>query len=360
MSKRFYPQLEGIRGIAVLAVLISHWIIISYFPSFKFLQLGFIGVNVFFVLSGFLITGILLSDIENGTASKKIFKNFYMKRLVRIFPIYYLVIFLLAILKIDNNYLPWSLTYTVNIAQNWFISPNPLYMHIWSLCVEEQFYLFWPIILVFVPCKRLLSIILLTIFSSLLFKLVIALIEPNNAINLIHSNTLASMDALGLGGLLAYIHKHKPLYFIRLSNFSALWIPISLLSFWSISFITPEHSLLSDTLFRLFTALWGAMLILKGIKNEKTTVGRILNFSPIKYIGKISYGIYLYHWFISSILKSTFINFWNSLDFGPFKLLKYQQYLGSFTFYFVITLTVASLSYFMIEIPFLNLKKKLQ
>ena len=122
MKRSFYPYIEGFRGLAVLLVLLSHWLIIEYFPNFTFLKLGFLGVNFFFVLSGFLITEILLIEIHNKVKSKTILKNFFAKRTLRIFPIYYLTIIVLALFNVREsvNLLPWTLTYSLNIGQNWY------------------------------------------------------------------------------------------------------------------------------------------------------------------------------------------------------------------------------------------------
>lgn len=231
-------------------------------------------------------------------------------------------------------------------------------MHIWSLCVEEQFYMIWPLLLIFINKKRHLKLIISIILLSITFKIIINQLFTNH-IDINHSNTLASMDALGLGGLIAYIKTNKSVVFKKLQSIPGFIIPILLFLFWILSYTFPEDSLINESFLRFFTSLIGGLLIIKGTMNiNNNLIGILLTNRFVRYLGKISYGVYLYHWLISYILRQTFTDLWSSINFGPFQIIKYQHYLGSFLFYFLITLTVASFSYFFIEKPFLNLKKK--
>jgi peptidoglycan/LPS O-acetylase OafA/YrhL len=233
LKRNFYPYLEGFRGIAVFLVLISHWIVIEYFPSFIFLKFGFLGVNFFFVLSGFLITEILLIEIHNKVPKKKIIKNFFAKRTLRIFPIFYLTIVLLAILDVGSSRasLPWSLTYTLNIGQNWFFTADKLFMHIWYLCVEEQFYLLLPFLLIFSRKKNYFKLLIFIILLSISFKILIYILSLNNADSLAHSNIIAASDALAVGGVLAYLKHFKNNRWQKISQISPNWLIVLLLSF---------------------------------------------------------------------------------------------------------------------------------
>ena len=144
----YIPQLDTIRAIAVLLVIIHHWLpqdsVLNIVPN------GPLGVNIFFVLSGFLITGILLREKDKAEVLKQkkktIFRNFYIRRSLRIFPIYYLFLFVLWVIhdpsvQSDGTYF---YTYTSNYlfySQEFFPARTA---HLWSLGVEEQFYLLWP------------------------------------------------------------------------------------------------------------------------------------------------------------------------------------------------------------------------
>ena len=145
----YMPELDGLRALAILAVMAFH----DHLPGG---DAGWLGVPFFFLLSGFLISGLLLdADRESY------FKSFYIRRALRIFPIYYLVFFLMlglciAFNKSHGDWL-WFLTYTQNYPmgiRNWPNFPAPFW-HTWSLAVEEQFYLLWPLIIFLVP-KRFL------------------------------------------------------------------------------------------------------------------------------------------------------------------------------------------------------------
>lgn len=353
MKSEFYTKLEGLRGIAVLLVLISHWLVMIYFPKFLFLDLGFWGVNLFFVLSGFLITEILLKNISNNESRRSIIKRFYFRRMIRIFPIYYLVVLLLAFFKIENteSLLPWTLSYSTNL----FGKGSYIFMHIWSLCVEEQFYLFWPFLLLMIPSTRHLHLMVGLIFLSVLFRGVIAFSDLPNQRQIIHSFPLACLDALVIGGLLAYIKINHIQVFQKIVNYYFVAIVIALL-FFLIAYWLPKHSVWHYVFGRLLAALTGLFLIAFGAAEGKSRFGNLLENRGLRFLGRISYGVYLYHWVLFVLLIEVFREYWAQLNFGPFEILKYQQYLGSFIFFMVLTIIVSTVSYYVIEKPILKLK----
>ncbi len=174
VKSEYYKYLDGYRFIAAFLVIITHWLP-SYFARYN---LSKIGVDMFFVLSGFLITEILLKQKREFDTSgiykihKKCF-SFYARRSLRIFPIYYLVIMLFVLLKspIILNNISQFLFYLSNlviIEKNAWIG---MFSHLWSLAIEEQFYVFWPILILTVPLKYLIEVILLLIATSLLYIL---------------------------------------------------------------------------------------------------------------------------------------------------------------------------------------------
>jgi peptidoglycan/LPS O-acetylase OafA/YrhL len=362
LKRSFYPRIEGFRGLAVLLVLISHWIIIQYFPKFSFLDLGFLGVNFFFVLSGFLITEILLIEIYNREKPIQIIKNFFAKRTLRIFPIYYLTILVLAIFNIGQsaNLLPWTLTYSLNIGENWFGVHEQMFMHIWSLCVEEQFYLIWPFILLVTKNTKHFSLIVMIIAISILFKFIIFSLDFNNSQKVIHSNLIAAMDALAVGGLLAYLKCFDKQTWTRFSNVPQYFIVLLLLVFWAISLASDQLPIVFLVFGRVLSAIIGAIIITKAIKVENSLVSKFLSMKSLKFLGKISYGVYLYHWILSFLLYDFFSSIWESINFesfGIFGILKYHKYAGSFIFFFITTFFVATLSFYVIEKPLLKLKR---
>ena len=175
---KYIKQLDSLRAIAVTFVVFGH-----YFPSFyiwKYFPIGSIGVDLFFVLSGFLITNILINQRELNDSFKytklRIISNFYLRRILRIFPIYYLfVIFVYLFSSIVqanvHSALPYLLTYTVNI---YFFKKQGFsgeISHLWTLAVEEQFYLIWPWIVLFTKKYFLLYIIIFFILIGVIGKI---------------------------------------------------------------------------------------------------------------------------------------------------------------------------------------------
>ena len=175
----YFPQLDALRAIAVFFVLLEHWVPGTYW--FKIFPYGMAGVTLFFVLSGFLITRILLrSRIKSESLNQSklhSLKQFYIRRTLRIFPIYYITIFILLIFNINNirQIFFWFLTYTSNIyfylIQNWAGSLS----HLWTLAVEEQFYIIWPFIILFIPKRFLFRTIILIISTGPVFRTVLFL-----------------------------------------------------------------------------------------------------------------------------------------------------------------------------------------
>ncbi len=197
---KYFERIDGLRFIAIILVLIEHFagIIGKYFTA------GYYGVDLFFVISGFLITSILIKP--NEKSFKRNYLNFIGRRTLRIFPIYYLTIIILwsVNLPIVREKLIWLLTYTYNYA--WVIYDIPItpINHFWSLGVEEQFYIFWPIIVLALKNKpkTLLSTILIIIsfgYAQMIFGLIPSLTKFN------YVAIYTRMASLALGALGAVI-----------------------------------------------------------------------------------------------------------------------------------------------------------
>lgn len=206
-QKVYYPGLDALRGIAILLVIVYHY--------FYFFRIGWIGVDLFFVLSGFLITTILLKT----RYKERYFKNFFLRRILRIFPVYFLALitfYLLAPIVFsqkqpgsvyayyhDNQIWFWTFT------QNWlFIKGQPpaaFLQHFWSVAIEEQFYLVWPFIIYSIRNLFLLKYVLAALFFFALIARFILWFHPvgNEAF---FYNTFARMDSLAAGALLGVFH----------------------------------------------------------------------------------------------------------------------------------------------------------
>ena len=200
----YYPKLNSLRAIAIILVLIEHfaYAIGSHFSA------GYYGVDLFFVLSGFLITNILLK--KNDNTNFKNWVNFIGRRALRIFPIYYLTILVLLIFDYQplKQELLYVATYTYNYAWVYYKLPLSNISHFWSLAVEEQFYLVWPIIiLMFLKFKRGLLLIMVFIYVVCSLQLsfdIFEIVAPYNSVGL-----FPQANSLALGGIGSLLLKHK-------------------------------------------------------------------------------------------------------------------------------------------------------
>jgi peptidoglycan/LPS O-acetylase OafA/YrhL len=293
---KYIKQLDSLRAIAVILVIISHWLPKGYFINqITNNKLGAFGVNVFFVLSGFLITGILLqnrADAQSQNISKgQVIKNFFMRRSIRIFPVYYLTITFLLLFApytqtgIKDNFI-YFFTYTANLYffknQAW----DGMLSHLWSLSVEEQFYLIWPWVILF--CKEIylksaiLVFIGLGVISEFLFSgLPLAVVI-----------TTSSFTAFGFGALLAWQLKYAPDALKK--NFA--WVRLagilSLLLFGL--YVNGFNILIPYRLLCTGVSVWVICSIILN-QDKKNLAGLVLNNKILIGLGKMSYGLYLYH-----------------------------------------------------------------
>jgi peptidoglycan/LPS O-acetylase OafA/YrhL len=350
----YYKQLDGLRAIAVIAVMIAHW----HQNHIEFVLLRNLpygtGVTLFFVLSGFLITKILM-DFKEKNASLGIsqfhsIKSFYIRRSIRIFPIYYLVllvVYLLGFSDIDK-YLPWFATYTTNIymtLEGEYIGP---YTHFWSLAVEEQFYIFWVFVVVFIPRNQLKKTILFVILASILL---LYYFRFYTSYWLANSLVICSMHSLGLGALIAYYQKYEHEKFSSIDMSKVKYFLYILALIFILIFVYRKP----DSLFESFSSLKDplisliyAVVVLIAIKDGFTGIFRkVLENKVMIYLGRISYGLYIYHMFMNPL-------YFNLLN----KYVKIQTTnLGYTLIFFLMNVALASISWYLVEKPINNLKR---
>jgi peptidoglycan/LPS O-acetylase OafA/YrhL len=201
-------QLDALRAVAVGGVLFAHFVPAGHpLAALHWLPWGDLGVQLFFVLSGFLITGILLGcqrEVDAGRQSVAFsLRQFYVRRCLRIFPAYYLTLGLtsLSLWPIVRETLPWHAGYASNFYLASLGAWRDTVSHLWTLSVEEQFYLLWPLVVLLVPRRRLLRVVIGVVVAAPLFRLATF---AAGAPELWRVVLLPScMDALGLGALLA-------------------------------------------------------------------------------------------------------------------------------------------------------------
>jgi peptidoglycan/LPS O-acetylase OafA/YrhL len=312
------PALDGLRGLAIIMVLFVHFIGDAQ-PHTAFERVlmkasnyGVWGVDLFFVLSGYLITGILY----DSRRSPHYFRNFYMRRILRIFPLYYGVLFVLfflfplipslypAGLEESSLHQAWVWPYGINLfialRGTWAL---PYISHFWSLAVEEHFYLLWPVVVLAASHKTLLRICA----GCAVFSLALRIVLSQAGLNEISVQVLTPcrLDALCTGGVLAVATRSDAREaLIRAARIAALVLAASILlvSAWSATtHLLPGvfHPIRSF----LIALFFGALLLVCVHAATGDPIGRFFNHPAMRFFGKYSYGIYVFHGIIAFFLS---------------------------------------------------------
>lgn len=296
----YRPDIDGLRAVAVLAVVLFH-------ASPQSLRGGFIGVDIFFVISGFLITTIILADIAKGRFS---LADFYGRRVRRIFPALSLVLLAtlafgwFALLVDEFQQLGRDVSAGIAFVSNIVFWMNSGYfdsaaelkptLHLWSLGVEEQFYLFWPLAVTFVIRRKWHPLLIACTFGVASFAL--GVYQAHAAPMAAFYSPLTRFWELAVGGLLAYVFLHKPEWLRAHTNLrSALGL---LLLCAGLGAITPESRF--PGFWALLPVLGAALLISAG--PHAWINSKLLSNRPAVWIGLISYPLYLWHWPILSFM----------------------------------------------------------
>ncbi len=339
MSKHFeyVPQIDALRALAVLIVLFSHYLRDAAISNMHYF--GRFGVDLFFVISGFLLTAILVKQKAKNIPKITILKGFFVKRSLRLWPAYFgFLVFLLILSYLTGfwvskpNDLWYYFTYTINFNFFWEGYKSPSLNHIWSLCVEEQFYLFLPFVILFF--NRRLQII---ICSVLFFLSPFILTLYPQAIQrvMVYSN----LHTLCGGVLLAIMYKTK---YMRFSiQYASIFFFISLIVAL-ISYMRPNIFIYETSV-----ALACMFLLLWAVNGFPESISRLCNHNMVLYIGKISYGLYLYHRFLPHFLKPIMRRL--DLNLPPIVLL---------TLFFILVGGMSVISFEYYEKFFLKLKRK--
>lgn len=349
------PQLDALRALAVGGVLIHHGLNAGLLPSvFFWISLGGYGVKLFFVLSGFLITGILLRARPSSDDSSPwhAIRQFYIRRLLRIFPLYYFVCAVLFLFNVTpvREELWWLLTYTINYRAavlGWY----PGYVgHFWSLAVEEQFYLFWPWVVLFVPTQWLVPSALTMILVGPVYRLFALLWQMNGVA--FYAVTFSSFDALGIGAALAILSGGVVATTQLRRTLSFYVLPTALTAAVALNILvtqSPFWTFLYYIFFETALALIFGWLVAGASFGFSGVTGNFLGLKPLQYCGKIAYGIYVYHYLLRIPIYDAGV--WLGFDW------KLGGYLN-FTVLAVVTIAVASLSWHLMEKPINALKAR--
>jgi peptidoglycan/LPS O-acetylase OafA/YrhL len=356
------PALDGVRGIAILLVLLSHFMLREYFQDervYFITQFGWIGVDLFFVLSGFLITGILL-DAKNNA---HYYSNFYRRRVLRILPLYYFAVLVtwLTVIFIEKapdrlqgyDSFSWFFTFTPNIAmglKNDYLYHSHIFNlnHLWSLAIEEQFYLFWPLIVRYVPMRALaiLCLVLISIGTGLrnLTDHVVGEMVSTSS----YTFPFCRMDGLAAGSFIAIALRLNWLQQIPYDK----WIARGLFGIMGVLIMGNFINGTKQSLYTESALFFAALLFLSLNPNPRGITRRVCENQFLQHLGKYSYGLYVFHHMFEFAWKNGFGRHLLASNLPP--LLGQSIYV---LLAFAGTYALARLSWWLIERPFLKLKK---
>lgn len=367
-NRTYIKSLDGVRAIAILLVMTFHAEITRF---------GWMGVQLFFVLSGYLIIGILWKEKFTDTTSSFKFKKFWTRRALRIFPLYFAyILFLILSYKFFNSpaslpkYLPFLLTYSFNYSLHLPVASLPVFTFLWSLSVEEQFYIFFPFIILLCAPKFTKRLMIAIIFAGPLIRYILSAwftregLISNVVATSVYFNTLSHLDAFFIGGIIPVLSFDKK---IKKPHLIFLISALVALAAGAIKFLYAKtgNSYFTDFGYHndetiLYEQVWQytllnilfASFILMLVSDNKTKLSefirKILEANWVVRIGKVSYGMYVYHWIIV-------VYFYNHL-FHPHNLL---QKIALFPLCALVVYVVAEVSFRLYESRFLKLKDKL-
>ena len=366
-EKNYLVQLDGLRFIAVTLVMFDHWL-----GEANQLPIGYLGVNLFFVLSGFLITRILITSKQHDSRLNRghshSLKAFYIRRSLRIFPVYYLTILVLAVLNFQavRKTFWWLVTYTPNLwivrHQTWMGAID----HLWSLAVEEQFYIFFPFLVLFVPARYLLHTLYGLIGFAFLLRVYLFAVQAPWMAQFVLMPTC--LDAFGMGGILAYLmvnHRERFLKLVTNNWFLLLSFCLYAGNIYLMKYLVgpPDYltrNVATDITDRFATSLFCMFLIGRAVVGFKQPVKWVLENPVSNYLGRISYGLYLFHNLVFNYYHTppTYptLRIWNkavslisALDGIPALKMCY---------FYACTVLIATISWYLIEKPINALKNK--
>lgn len=280
-------QLDGLRTIAFLAVFFHHALAV---------KLLWAGVDLFFVLSGFLITGILLRQ----RTSPGYFRTFYYRRFLRIFPPYYLVLALaFALLPQARPDWPWYALYLSNIHSSFFTADvAPALLPMWSLAIEEQFYVLWPLVVFLCDARVLKRLCIALIIAAPALRALATVTWPD--FRPVYHLLPTRMDLLAAGALVAVWWSEKPAFVQRLARLAPYAAAVAGIAFAALtyalpSFRTSSHSLAFNTLGYSLIVVVMTAVVTWAIPQRAGGLFRLLRSRPMVYLGTISYMMYLCH-----------------------------------------------------------------
>lgn len=295
------PALDGLRGVALLMVFFLHTIVLpeNSFPILKnFIELGRLGVDLFFCLSGFLITRILYAAKNDA----HYFRNFYARRALRIFPLYYFFLVTYFFLVVHWHVINFGSAKAVEAAHDlhwlWFYGTNlriaatgtfitSSINHFWTLAVEEHFYLIWPLLVFTLSARNILRAVAVIAVGAFLLRVILLWQGVPDAVIL--TLTPCRIDAFAIAGLVA-IAQFVPEWRAHIDRASVLFLPLLVLALAAILAKGAWESTIGFTLIAISFSLFIARLRRPG------PLQNLLSLPALRQIGKYSYALYVFHY----------------------------------------------------------------
>jgi peptidoglycan/LPS O-acetylase OafA/YrhL len=373
ISQRHIPALDGIRGIAIALVLLCHLFFAERtgFPFVDFFyrvaSAGWVGVDLFFVLSGFLITGILIEARAEHFGAAAYFRNFYARRTLRIFPLYYTILILALVLTLtlgrgDND--PegfrhsqfWLWSFTANLPMAWsnhfvlFKAWHLTFSPFWSLAVEEQFYFFWPLMVWLCPPKRLLTVTISMAVTSTIARIIYVQLTSHEITAYVL--TPLRLDGLLIGAACAVIVRSSSLFSSlsrALPGIIVAWFALIAIIFIFTSW-QQANRFVSGIGFTILDLGFAAIIL--SCVSGRGSVTQIARLGWLRMLGKYSYGLYVLHLMVLAPMLNTthglygrlvHHNVWTELAAKPLAALA--------------AVAAAAFSWHFFESPFLKFKR---
>jgi len=336
------PSLDGLRAVSIIMVLLGHLEGTRNFPKLQVHRwlgdMAHLGVLVFFVISGFLITSLLMGERQKTGATS--LPKFYLRRVLRIFPAFYAFILMMIVashlgwIRLSGSDILHALTYTANYDphRSWIIG------HLWSLSIEEQFYLLWPLVFMVSRKHGALTVALIAFALGPLVRCAMHLMFPPHSPWRDLEVFPAMADAVAVGCIFALLRPwllSQAWYFRLTANrWSLLAIPLVLLI----------NRMLDYTVVDLFCSpvmlVCLAALIESSTRHETSWLGWFLNWKPVAHVGLLSYSLYLWQ--------------------QPFLDRHSDAALTAFPQNILLTVVAAMLSYHLVEKSFLGMRRKIE
>lgn len=366
-------SLDGLRGIAILLV-IGHNVsmldaprsLSGAFAVAALFNIGWVGVQLFFVLSGFLITRILLQT----QSSPHYYKAFFMRRVLRIFPLYYgallVLLVLLPAMGVDTGPVSgggsnvWLWLYLVNWTEP-FTTGNSPAPHFWSLAVEEQFYLIWPFVIHRMSARQVLRACVVVALAAIAVRLGMGLVgAPSDAIYMF---SVCRMDALAIGGAAAALTQMPGAWqrIVRWGSARLMWVGLMMfvVGIAVVHGVYPRRELRDQIIGYTILALVFALIVVAAAvadqnwqSTRQSVLRRTLTFAPLRSLGKYSYGIYIIHKPLHDLVAKPWL-----ASHGYWTTTGVAASVAYVAFTTLVCWVLAKLVYHAFEVHFLALKR---